>query len=293
MVERPVERYLLEFARGGPARYLSHLDTARALQRTFARAGLAPALTRGLRPKPRLSLGLPLPVGAAAVGELAVVDLPRDDGETECIAEMVARLQAASSPGLEIVSLERCSGGFRLRPTLAVYEWRTDVACELVDAAVRRFAAGADASVARSSPKGSRRVDLHRYVTHIEVRPWEGGACLRFAVRHRADGAARPAEVLAHVLRGSEAGEADGSPWAVLATALFAERGDDLVEGASHTADDHAVAQRSVRVIDAELIRLGVVYDGLAPRGLAQEWLETHAVQEEEEGSAGDAGTAA
>ena len=31
--------WLVTFARSGPARYLSHLDTARALQRTFARAG--------------------------------------------------------------------------------------------------------------------------------------------------------------------------------------------------------------------------------------------------------------
>ena len=57
--------WLLSFARGGPARYLSHLDTMRAVQRTFARAGIELALSQGMRPKPRLSLPLPLPVGAA------------------------------------------------------------------------------------------------------------------------------------------------------------------------------------------------------------------------------------
>ena len=68
--------WLLTFARRGPARYLSHLDTSRAMQRTFARAGVPLALTQGMRPKPRLSLPLPLPVGAAGCEELAVVELP-------------------------------------------------------------------------------------------------------------------------------------------------------------------------------------------------------------------------
>jgi uncharacterized protein (DUF2344 family) len=42
--------WLLTFSRGGPATYLSHLDTARAVQRTFARAGVPIALSQGMRP---------------------------------------------------------------------------------------------------------------------------------------------------------------------------------------------------------------------------------------------------
>ena len=61
--------------RTGPASYLSHLDTARALQRTFARAGVVLALSEGFRPKPRFSLPLPLPVGAAGLDELCVVEV--------------------------------------------------------------------------------------------------------------------------------------------------------------------------------------------------------------------------
>ena len=68
--------WLITFSRAGPARYLSHLDTARVVQRTFARAGVPIALSQGMRPKPRLSLPLPLPVGAAGEHELAVVEVP-------------------------------------------------------------------------------------------------------------------------------------------------------------------------------------------------------------------------
>ena len=40
--------WLVGFARRGPARYLSHLDTARTVQRTFARAGVPIALSHGM-----------------------------------------------------------------------------------------------------------------------------------------------------------------------------------------------------------------------------------------------------
>ena len=68
--------WLITFARRGSARYLSHLDTSRVVQRTFARAGVPIALSEGRRPKPRISLPLPLPVGAAGASELAVIEVP-------------------------------------------------------------------------------------------------------------------------------------------------------------------------------------------------------------------------
>ena len=73
--------WLMSFGRDGPARYISHLDTVRVVQRTFARAGIEFALTQGMRPKPRLSLPLALPTGAAALDELAVVEVAEDTRE--------------------------------------------------------------------------------------------------------------------------------------------------------------------------------------------------------------------
>ena len=91
--------WLLSFARTGPARYLSHLDTARAVQRTFARAGVPIALSQGMRPKPRLSLPLPLPVGAAGRGG-AGRDRSRRP-KTPGRAAALRGLRAAAPPGLE------------------------------------------------------------------------------------------------------------------------------------------------------------------------------------------------
>ncbi|MDR3206846.1 MAG: TIGR03936 family radical SAM-associated protein, partial [Oscillospiraceae bacterium] len=61
----------ISFAKTGRARYISHLDLMRTLQRSFARAGLPLGYTEGFNPHPYLSVARPLPVGVAGLGELA------------------------------------------------------------------------------------------------------------------------------------------------------------------------------------------------------------------------------
>jgi len=249
-------RVLLTFARGGPGRYLSHLDTVRALQRTFARAGLDLALSAGMRPKPRLAVGLPLPVGAAAVAELAVADVVvgcegddgRDGKENDARpGRWQASLHAAGPPGIEVLDVEPCGPGLRLRPRLAVYRWSLDLSEDVVAAAAADFLAESGVLIERSGPKGSRSVDLRASIDALEVIGTAHGCELWFGVRHEAHGAARPSEVLEEVVRRSPIPGTETAP-------------------------------------DAGLTRCGVVYVGLAARGLAREWLERHGSETQQAG---------
>lgn len=184
--------WLLTFARRGPARYLSHLDTARAVQRTFARAGVPLALSQGLRPKPRLSLPLPLPVGAAGCEELAVLEVPPwvVAGGAE-----LRRLRAAAPPGLEPLGVV-VVGERHPRPQVveAEYSCLLEGDTGAVMAAVERYGRETTVAWERVSPKGTRSLDLKEYVVLAEASPEPGGARVRFTVRHRDDGAARPQE---------------------------------------------------------------------------------------------------
>ena len=209
---------LLAFARGGAARYLSHLDTARALLRTFARAEVGLALSQGMRPKPRLSLGLPLPVGAAARCELAAAELAHDETRTEPV--LLEALRDAAPEGIVPLAVELASQRVRLEPRAAVYECTVEMDAERVRAAAQTFAVAPSAVVERRAPKGVRRIDVKRYVTEVRVLPDaapDGGARLRFVVRHRADGAARPEEVVTALTRfavvphGAKESEAEGA----------------------------------------------------------------------------------
>lgn len=186
--------WLLTFSRRGPARYLSHLDTARVVQRTFARAGVPIALSRGMRPKPRLSLPLPLPVGAAGACELAVVEVP--DG-TELTTGTLKALRAASPPGFAPEEIAD-AGERHPRPQAreAEYACVLDGDAGAIVAAVERYNHAENAVRERVSPKGTRRLDLKEYARAVRVTPVDGGAHLGFAIRHRSDGAARPQEVV-------------------------------------------------------------------------------------------------
>jgi len=175
--DAPGTYWLLWFERSGAASYVSHLDTVRALQRTFARAGVALALSGGFRPKARLSLPLPLPVGAAGLDELAVAEV-------------------AAPPGITPLRLRTCAMRPRPRALEARYaaEMRGDPGALV--AAATWFAAQEGVTVERVTPKGRRTLDLTRYVGDLVVQPVPGGAHVTFVVRHRHDGAARPQEVI-------------------------------------------------------------------------------------------------
>lgn len=186
--------WLLGFARRGPARYLSHLDTSRAVQRTFARAGVPIALSQGMRPKPRISLPLPLPVGAAGLAELAVVEVP---DEVRGSAAALRALRAAAPPGLEPLSVVVVGDQHPRPQALEVdYACRVEAEAGALRAAVERYASEGSVVRERVSPKGRRTLDLKDYVAGAAAEAVAGGTELRFTIRHGAGGAARPQEFI-------------------------------------------------------------------------------------------------
>jgi radical SAM-linked protein len=222
---RGVSWLLVHFERRGAARYLSHLDTARALQRTFARAGIQLALSEGMRPKPRFSLGLPLPVGVAGLDELLAAELAA--GQSEAPDELLARLAEAAPEGLLPLAVEVSGQRVRLEALMAYYECLVPVDAAALSAAADEFLLADSAPVERVSPKGRRLVDLKRFVAAVSVEAAAEDCALRFSVRHRADGAARPDEVVRELLR--RAGREDVVPLVTRVTVVY----DGLPVGAN------------------------------------------------------------
>jgi radical SAM-linked protein len=95
---RPAQRLRLTFSKDGPARYISHLDLARALERALNRAGLPVAYTQGFNRRPRLSLAAALPLGYTSAAEVADVWLT-EPVEPE---QFRARLMARMAPGIAV-----------------------------------------------------------------------------------------------------------------------------------------------------------------------------------------------
>lgn len=66
------------FEKKGKAKYISHLDLMRTMQRVFLRAGLKIKHTEGFNPHPYIVFCLPMSVGAESICELMDFDLVED-----------------------------------------------------------------------------------------------------------------------------------------------------------------------------------------------------------------------
>ncbi len=93
-----VQRLRLTFSKGGAARYIGHLDLARALERALNRARIPVAYTQGFNRRPRMQMAAALPLGYTSEYELADI-LLRERMEPE---EMRQRLMSRMAPGIDV-----------------------------------------------------------------------------------------------------------------------------------------------------------------------------------------------
>jgi len=151
-----VQRLFMNYAKEGPARYLSHLETVDAFTRGLRRAGLKPRLSQGFHPLPKLSFATPLPVGLASLDEHLEVDLidpPAPD-------EVLARLAEVLPRGFRLLKVRPAPHPqARLRPRGGRFQ--VEAAQDLFDAQIADVAlARPELTVTKKGKKGERLVDL-------------------------------------------------------------------------------------------------------------------------------------
>jgi len=174
----PVQRLQLRYVKRGRARFTSHRDVARALERALRRAGVPMAYSSGFNPHPRISYAGASATGAATEADFAELGLA-EAREPSWVAEA---LTDALPDGLDIVEvIERVPGDTRsLVDRLTASKWRTDIAGpteEVVAEAVAAFLAASEVPVERLTKAGVRAFDARRAV--LELTPLgERSVCL-------------------------------------------------------------------------------------------------------------------
>lgn len=88
------------FKKEGRAKFISHLDLMRTMQRAFIRAGVRIRHTEGFNPHPYMNFALPLSLGVESECELMDFEL----SEPVDLSELPARLNAVMPEGIEVVS---------------------------------------------------------------------------------------------------------------------------------------------------------------------------------------------
>jgi radical SAM family uncharacterized protein/radical SAM-linked protein len=228
----PYSTYRIRFAKIGRAAFLGHLDLVRLLSRSFRRADLPLAVTRGFSPKPRISFGPALGLGVPSLGELMDVDLEHvapgrrsweigDAARCELAADEVAeRLAAVCPPGIEIQScaVVRLAGhpAAHATPDLGLGKLigAVDLAIQPAadgiahDAArLERIAAALIARPEARVARGDKSIDVRPLVVAIDAiagdaagalcaaLDWPDRPVLRVRILATSDGSAKPSEV--------------------------------------------------------------------------------------------------
>lgn len=129
-------RIRLKFAKSGDIRFLSHLEVMRTFERALRRAALPYAVTQGYSPKPKISWGLPLMVGAESNSEYVDLFL-KDKVSGEKIIE---RLNLKLPKGLKVLeakSIEAKAPSLMSLAAFALYDIVVELEKEVEKEAIK------------------------------------------------------------------------------------------------------------------------------------------------------------
>ncbi len=196
-----VQRLRIRYAKRGPLRFTSHRDFARAFERAIRRAGVPIAYSQGFSPHPKISYASAAPTGTASEAEYLEIGL-----QAEADPDHVrAALDAALSPGLDVLDVRVAAGQLSLAERIDASRWRVElpgVPPARLAEAVAAFLAADEVLVERLTKQGRRRFDARGAVTLMEtggIPDTESGseyAMMEVVVR-QVTPAVRPDDVLA------------------------------------------------------------------------------------------------
>ncbi len=187
-------RLRVVFSKSGPLTYTSHLDLARAWERSLRRAGVPVAYSQGFNPRPRLQLAAALPLGHTGEAELLDVRLEKSIS----VEDFVEALTPVLPDGLTISrvsQVELKEPALQTRIVSAEYrvtvEW--DESPEQVEARIER----ALATTELPQERHGRRYDLRPLIERLWLeRAAEGQVVLGMQLAAREGATARPEAVL-------------------------------------------------------------------------------------------------
>jgi len=164
-----VQRVRIRYAKRGPLRFTSHRDFARAFERAIHRAGVPIAYSQGFTPHPKISYASAAPTGVASEAEYLEIGLR----ERVDVPALARALDAALSPGLDVLTAVEAAGGGSLADRIDAGSWTIElpgVPPVVASAAVAAFLAAAEVPVERMTKQGRRTFDARVAVASLAVR---------------------------------------------------------------------------------------------------------------------------
>jgi len=164
-----VQRVRIRYAKRGPLRFTSHRDFARAFERAIHRAGVPIAYSQGFTPHPKVSYASAAPTGVASEAEYLEIGLR----ERVDVAQLARALDAALSPGLDVLDAVEAPTGGSLADRIDAGSWAVElpgVDADTARRAVAAFLAADEVPVERLTKQGRRTFDARGPVASLAVR---------------------------------------------------------------------------------------------------------------------------
>ena len=180
------------------ARFMSHLDFRRVLERALRRAGIPVAMTQGFNPHPRFSLATALPVGAGSDAEYADFFLEWRLAPLE----FAKALSGALPPGIEVAEvMEIPEMGPSLESQVKAASYRVTARCDRIAPEALQEAMGdllsLDAIPVKKRGKEGRTYNARPLLHSLEMLSLDGHkVTIRMVLGVGPEGTLRPEEVM-------------------------------------------------------------------------------------------------
>ncbi len=162
----------IKFRKQGAMKFIGHLDIMRYFQKVMRRADVDIRYSGGFSPHQIMSFAAPLGVGLLSNGEYLDIEVNSTDGSDE----MIRRMNAAMSEGMEVLSYRRLDDSAKSAMSLVaaadyVLAFRPGKAPEDIDAffsALDAFYARSEIPVTKKTKRGEKEMDLKPLIYRLE-----------------------------------------------------------------------------------------------------------------------------
>ena len=196
------ELYRLRFAKGGRARFLSHLETSAALTRGIRQAGLSFIHSSGFHPHPKISFACASSVGIESRSEFVDIQVEKTDLNPEALMSNINRHLPS---GLEILSLTAISSERKslfksilgMQYEIFLPEGMNQYPLNLFKERLEYFQAQ-DSFIIKKTLKGNEiERDLKALIDHLAVDKKERK--IHLTIKTTASGSVKPVEIMMHL----------------------------------------------------------------------------------------------
>ncbi|HEX3032550.1 MAG TPA: TIGR03936 family radical SAM-associated protein [Bacillota bacterium] len=193
-------RYRIEFSRLAEARFVSHLDTMKVVERALRRAHIPIAFSEGFNPHPKLSFGSALAVGVTSDKEYLDLELQEDWEPGKLLKTLVANMPG----GYRLVQAKRLApeapaamSVINRADYLVRFKPARPVSQEELDKLAADFMARKEIVVEKNTKKGKREADLRPGIFQLSIQLHEQYIIVRLLLQSGSTGNIRPEDVVA------------------------------------------------------------------------------------------------